>query len=180
MKLRTGDSVVIISGKDKGKQGTILRVLPKLNRIVVEGVNMRIRHIRRTPNQAGQRITYEASIHVSNAMILDPKTKKPTRVGYKVDEKTGKKSRFAKKSGETIAKAAATKAKAPAKKEAAAKKGEEKVDPTKPIKTDAPKAPAKTPFWKRGFRGEGSEAEGGESGTAEAKAMPAAHRSQGG
>ena len=113
MKIRTGDSVVVIAGKDKGKTGTVLRVLHAKNRLVIEGVNMRVRHMRKTAQGPGQRIKYEAGIAVSNVMIVDPKTKKPTRIGYKIDDK-GNKKRVAKMSGEVIAAAAkATTQKAP-------------------------------------------------------------------
>src|SRR3989344_5032398 len=100
MKIHTGDTVYVISGKDKGKTGTVLRILHEQNRVVVEGVNMRVRHIKKTSQAPGQRVKYEASLSASNVMILDPKTKKPTRIGYKVDEKTGAKKRIARKSGE--------------------------------------------------------------------------------
>lgn len=174
MKIHTGDVVVVISGKDKGKQGKILRVLPAINRVVVEGVNMRIKHIKKTAQQPGQRVSYEASLSASNVMILDPKTKKPTRIGYTVDQKTGKKTRIAKVSGEEIKGAAVTKAqKAPAK----GAKTEEKAAP----KAETPKAPAKQPFWKRGSKKNGSgDGSVGESNVNESKAMPSAHRSQGG
>jgi len=167
MKLHTGDHVVIISGKDKGRTGTIMRVLHLKDRVVVSGINMRTRHMRKTAQQAGQRIQYEASIHVSNVMLVDPKTKKRTRIGAKIDEK-GNKKRVAKASGELlptknaggIAKATKTKA-APLKeaketKEAkeGAKKGEPQIE-----RQDAP--PKKDPFWKRMVRF-GADAEGGE------------------
>src|SRR3989344_1478969 len=106
MKLRTGDSVLIIAGKDRGKSGTVLRVLKNKGRLVVEGVNMRTRHIRKTAQQAGQIVRYEASIHASNVMIVDTKTKKPTRIRAGKDEKTGHKVRIAVKSGQAIAKGA--------------------------------------------------------------------------
>ena len=182
MKIRTGDSVVIITGKDKGRQGRVLRILPNIGRVVVEGANMRKKHIKKTPQQPGQRITYEASIHVSNVMVLDPKTKKPTRIGYTVDGKTGKKVRFAKKSKEIIAGAART-TKAASTKKAAPKKSDEKQgkeQQTEVAKTPVQK-PTKQPFWKRGFTGEGGGKSGGATGGgAESKAMPSAHRSQGG
>lgn len=107
MKIRTGDTVAVIAGKEKGKSGRVLRVIHSQNRLVVEGLNMRVRHIKRTPQQAGQRVQFEAALSVSNVMLVDPKTKKPTRVGYTVDAKTGRKDRVAKKSKEII-KGAAT------------------------------------------------------------------------
>lgn len=171
MKIHTGDTVLIISGKDKGKQGTVMRVLPEKSRLVIEGINMRVRHIRKTVQEAGQRIKYEASIHVSNVMLLDPKSKKPTRVGYKVDAKTGNKTRVARMSGEALPKVATTKA-SPKKetkaKTSAAKKDDAKMkhDDQKPaaeeaaeVKTQGPK---KQPFWKRAFSAEEKAGEGNE------------------
>lgn len=149
MKIHTGDSVLVISGKDKGKQGSVIRVLAEKNRIVVEGINMRVRHIKKTPQQAGQRITYEASLAVSNVMLLDPKTKKPTRVGYRIDPKTGKKERFAKVSGEALPLQAKTKAAAPKKEKKKAGDKTEKSD----TPSSAASLPAKQPFWKRAFSG---------------------------
>lgn len=170
MKIHNGDLVVINTGKDKGKQGIVLRVLESKNRVVVEGINMRIRHIKKTQQSAGQRISYEASIHASNVQIVDPKTKKPTRVGYKVDEKTGKKSRIAKKSGELIVKAVTKAAKAPSDGKTPAKKEK---------KTDAA-MPTKSSFWKRGEKGSGN-IEAGASGTENApNVIQTAHRAQGG
>ena len=101
MKVRTGDIVLVIAGKDRGKSGTVLRVLPAEHRIVIGGINIRTRHIKKTYQEAGRKIRYESSIAASNVMLLDPKTKKPTRVGYRVDEK-GEKQRIAKLSGEAI------------------------------------------------------------------------------
>lgn len=168
MKIQTGDSVIVISGKDKGKQGTVIRVLETQNRLVVEGVNMRVRHIKKTTQSAGQRVTFEASIHASNVMIVDPKTKKPTRIGFKVDEKTGKKTRVARASGEVIAKAATAKA------AKTTKKSDDK-------KTDAKPASAKQPFWKRGEQGGSSDGSTGSAGAdGGANVIQTAHRSQGG
>lgn len=138
MKLHTGDSVLIIAGKDRHKTGRILRVLHSQNRVVVESINMRTRHIKKTTQAAGQRIRYEASIAVSNVMLLDPKTKKPTRVGYKIDAATGAKVRIARTSGAVIEKAAPP--------EASVTTQEEK----KVEKASPEKAAKKTPFWKRG------------------------------
>ncbi|MBO6280162.1 MAG: 50S ribosomal protein L24 [Bacilli bacterium] len=98
MNLIKGDKVIVIAGKDKGKTGTIQKVDPKNNRVVVEGVNLRKKH--RKPTQAnpeGSVVEIYAPIHASNVMLVDPKTKKPTRVGHK--EVKGKKVRVAKKSG---------------------------------------------------------------------------------
>ncbi len=101
MNIHTGDSVVIITGKDKGKTGKVLRVLEKKNRVVVADCNIRTKHVKKTAQSAGQRVQYEASLHASNVMLIDNKTKKRTRIGYSKDEK-GKKNRIAKKSGEVI------------------------------------------------------------------------------
>ncbi|MDP3830545.1 MAG: 50S ribosomal protein L24 [Ignavibacteriaceae bacterium] len=105
MKIRKNDSVMVISGNDKGKTGKVLKVFPKDLRIIIEGVNIRKRHTKPSQkNQQGVIIEKEAPIHVSNVMILDPKTNKPTRVGSQIilDEKTGKKkiARISRVSGE--------------------------------------------------------------------------------
>lgn len=92
--------MVIITGKDKGKTGRILRVLLEKNRIVVAGINMRTRHIKKTLQSVGRVVRYEASLHASNVMAVDPKSKKPTRIGFRL--KDGKKQRFAKRSGEEM------------------------------------------------------------------------------
>jgi len=94
MKIIKNDSVVIISGNDKGKTGKVLKVFPKENKVIIEGVNLRKRHTKPTQkNPQGGIVEKEAPIQVSNVMILDPKTKEPTRIGSRViiDEKTGKK-----------------------------------------------------------------------------------------
>jgi len=100
MKLSKGDSVVIITGKDKGKKGTILRVLAVENRVVVAGINMVTKHVKKTAQSPGSTVKFERSIHASNVMIADPKTGKPSRIGYKKEGK--KKIRFAKKSGTAL------------------------------------------------------------------------------
>lgn len=102
MRVKTGDKVVVIAGKDKSKTGRILRVLPKQSRVVVEGINTVKRHTKPNPgNPDGGIVEKEASIHVSNIALADPKTGEPTRVGFKFLE-DGTKVRYAKKSGETI------------------------------------------------------------------------------
>lgn len=101
MKLKTGDQVVIIAGKDKGKTGKIVRTLVEVNKVVVEGVNIRTRHVKKTASKAGERIQYEAPLQASNVMIIDPETKKRSRIGYKKLE-NGKKQRFYKKSKSEI------------------------------------------------------------------------------
>ena len=100
MNFKTGDKVVVIAGKDKGKEGKIIKVLKRDNRVVVEGVNIVKKHLKGNGQQSGSISEVESSIHASNVMIIDPKTKKPTRVGIMVDEKTNKKVRISKKSNE--------------------------------------------------------------------------------
>ena len=99
-KLKTGDKVVVLTGKDKGKEGDILRVNPKEGRAVVAGINMVTRHVRQSQTTQGGRIQQEASVQLSNLALVDPKDGGPTRVGFRMED--GKKVRFAKKSGETI------------------------------------------------------------------------------
>lgn len=102
MRVKAGDKVVVIAGKDKKKSGRILQVFPKEGRVIVEGVNVVKRHTKpNAGNPDGGIIEKEAPIHVSNVAIADPKTGAATRVGFKVVE-DGKKVRYAKKSGETL------------------------------------------------------------------------------
>ena len=101
MNFKTGDKVVVIAGKDKGKEGTITTVLRKDNKVVVEGVNIVKKHLKGNGQQAGSISEVESSIHASNVMIIDPKTKKPTRIGHSVN-KDGKKIRVAKKSNSNL------------------------------------------------------------------------------
>jgi large subunit ribosomal protein L24 len=100
-KIKKGDHVVVITGKDKGKKGEVLKMLPDENRAVVSGVAMVRRHQKQTAAQEGGIIAKEAAIHISNLALEDPKDGKPTRVGYKF-LKDGRKVRFAKRSGEVI------------------------------------------------------------------------------
>lgn len=101
MYIKTGDKVRVISGKDKGKEGTVTKVLPKKDRVIVEGVNMIKKHQKPSNvNPDGGIADVEAAIHVSNVQLLDPKDNKPTRIGFK--EVDGKKVRVAKRSGEQI------------------------------------------------------------------------------
>lgn len=100
MKIRKGDQVVVTTGRDKGKQGEVLRAMPKDNKVVVQGVNMVKRHTRPSQTSAGGIISKEAPIDVSNVALIDPETGKATRVGYKVVD--GEKVRVAKKSGKVI------------------------------------------------------------------------------
>lgn len=98
MHVKKGDKVKVLSGKDKGKQGTVLEAYPKLDRVLVEGVNMVKKHAKPSQdNPQGGILNIEAPIHVSNVLPIDPKSGEPTRVGYEVRD--GKKIRIAKKSG---------------------------------------------------------------------------------
>ena len=100
-KIKKGDRVVILTGKDKGRQGSVLKVMPKEERILVEGLNIVHRHTRASQADPQGGIKHkEAPLHVSNVALVDPKTGGPTRVGFRVED--GKKVRFAKKSGEVI------------------------------------------------------------------------------
>ena len=101
MHVKKGDKVQVIAGKDKGKQGTILAVFPKKERVIIEGINMVKKHAKPSQeNPQGGILNQEAAIHVSNVMPIDPKTGEPTRVGYEVRD--GKKVRIAKKTGEAL------------------------------------------------------------------------------
>jgi large subunit ribosomal protein L24 len=102
MHVKKGDTVIVIAGKDKGKKGRVLAAYPKKERVLVEGINLVKKHTRPSQqNPQGGIVTQEAPIHVSNVSLIDPKSGKPTRIGYKVLE-NGKKVRVAKKSGEII------------------------------------------------------------------------------
>ncbi|MDA5110114.1 MULTISPECIES: 50S ribosomal protein L24 [Brevibacillus] len=102
MHVKKGDTVIVIAGKDKGKKGRVLAAYPKKERVLVEGINLVKKHTRPSQtNPQGGIVTQEAPIHVSNVSLIDPKTGKATRIGYKVLE-NGKKVRYAKKSGEVI------------------------------------------------------------------------------
>ena len=100
MKLKKGDKVVVIAGSNKGKEGTITKVLDE--KVIIEGVNLRKKHLKpKNNNGTGEIIEQEGPIHASNVMIIDPKTKKPTKIKKVIDEK-GKKIRISKKSNEKI------------------------------------------------------------------------------
>ena len=101
LKVRKGDTVTVITGKDKGKAGEVLRVLRADRRVIVQGVNMIKRHTRPSPGRPGGIDVREAPIHISNVAHRDPKTNQPTRVGFRTLE-DGRKVRFAKASGEII------------------------------------------------------------------------------
>ncbi len=107
MKIRKNDNVMIISGNDRGKTGKVLKVFPKKLRIIVEGINVRKKHTKPSQNNPqGGIIEKESPIHISNVMLLDPKSNEPTRVGSQIilDEKTGKqkRTRVSKATGEMI------------------------------------------------------------------------------
>jgi len=103
-KIKKGDNVVVLAGKDKGQTGKVVQVIPKEDRAVVQGVNMVKRHQRQSASQEAGIISKEAPIHLSNLSVADPKDGKPTRVGFKVvgEGENAKKVRFAKRSGEQI------------------------------------------------------------------------------
>lgn len=100
-KLKKGDRVVVLAGKDKGKKGTISAVMPSEGRAIVDGVNLVRRHTKQSPQTEGGILTKAAPIQLSNLAIEDPKDGQPTRVGFKIAE-DGSKVRFAKRSGEVI------------------------------------------------------------------------------
>ena len=101
MKIKKGDKVLVTTGRDKGKKGEVLRVEPRKDRVIVQGVNLVKRHTRPTQVNPGGIIEKEASIHVSNVAHIDPKSDAPTRVGFRVDE-GDRKVRYAKRSGAAI------------------------------------------------------------------------------
>ncbi len=100
-KIKKGDKVVVLTGRDKGRTGEVVQVMPKEERALVRGVNLVKRHQRQTANQEGGIISKEAPIHLSNIAVADPKDGKPTRVGFKMLD-DGRKVRFAKRSGDLI------------------------------------------------------------------------------
>jgi large subunit ribosomal protein L24 len=101
LKIKKGDHVIVIAGRDKGKHGEVVEMLPKEKRAIVRGVNVVRRHQKQTAAQEGGIISKEAPIHISNLALEDPKDGKPTRIGFKFLD-GGKKVRFAKRSGEVI------------------------------------------------------------------------------
>jgi large subunit ribosomal protein L24 len=101
LKIKKGDHVVVVTGRDKGKQGEVIEMRPRENRALVRGVNVVRRHQRQSASQEGGIISKEAPINISNLALQDPRDGKPTRVGFKFLE-DGKKVRFAKRSGEVI------------------------------------------------------------------------------
>ena len=100
-KIKKGDKVVVTTGRDKGRSGEVLQVMPKEDRAVVRGINLVKRHQKQTQTQEAGIVSKEASIHLSNLLIADPRDGKPSRVGFKILE-DGRKVRFAKLSGDLI------------------------------------------------------------------------------
>ena len=100
MKIKKGDQVIVLSGEDKGKTGEVVKSMPKESKVVVQGINLVKRHTKPSQTTPGGIVTKEAPINVSNVAIVDPKTGKATKIGYK--EVDGKKVRVARKSGEVI------------------------------------------------------------------------------
>ena len=101
MNFKTGDKVVVIAGKDKGKEGKILNILRRENKVIVENVNIVKKHVKGNGQTVGSINEVEAPIHASNVMIIDPKTKKPSRIGHTTN-KDGKKIRVSKKSNSNL------------------------------------------------------------------------------
>ena len=103
LKIKKNDTVVVISGASKGTKGKVVKIFPKQNRAIVEGVNIISRHTKpNAANPEGGIIQQESTLHISNLMLIDPKSGNPTRVGRRKDEESGKLLRFAKKTGEVI------------------------------------------------------------------------------
>lgn len=102
MKIKKGDQVIVITGRDKGKTGEVIKSMPKENKVIVQGINLVKRHTKPTQESAGGIVSKEAPIHVSNVALIDPKDGKATRVGFKVEN--GQKVRVSKRSGEVISK----------------------------------------------------------------------------
>ena len=100
-KVKKGDTVVVLTGRDKGRSGEVIQVLPKEDRAFVRGINLVKKHQKQTQNQEGGIISKEAAIHLSNIAIADPKDGQPTRVGFRILD-DGRKVRFAKRSGDLI------------------------------------------------------------------------------
>lgn len=100
-RLKKGDTVVVLAGKDKGRTGTVVEMVNKTDRAIVQGINMVKRHTRQSQTSEGGIVAQEAPIHVSNLALADPKDGKPTRVGIRIND-DGTKVRFAKRSGDLI------------------------------------------------------------------------------
>ena len=100
-KVKKGDKVVVLTGRDKGRSGEVVQVMPKEDRAVVRGINLVKKHQKQTQNQEGGIVSKEAAIHLSNLAVADPKDGQPTRVGFRILD-DGRKVRFAKRSGDLI------------------------------------------------------------------------------
>jgi len=100
MRIKKDDMVIVLTGKDKGKKGKVLKAMPKKNKVLVEGINMQTKHQKQTRTAAAEIKHQEGPLDISNVMLIDSKTKQPTRVGYKMEG--DKKVRVAKKSGTVI------------------------------------------------------------------------------
>lgn len=157
MRIAQGDTVVVIAGKDKGKKGTVLRVLHEQNRVLVGGINLVTKHIRKTAQAPGRTVRLEHSLAASNVMVVDPKTGKPTRIRFAIDPKTKRKVRVAVASGATLERARLSKEDA--------KKATEETSVQKEG-ARARKASTAAPFWKKG-------AAPADAGAAKADAGPA-------
>lgn len=101
LKIKRGDTVVVVSGKEKGKRGEVKEVQPKKDRVVVEGVNERTRHARPSQNNQQGLFTFDAPLHISNVMLVDPDSGEPTKVGYRFTD-SGEKVRVSRKTGKDI------------------------------------------------------------------------------
>jgi large subunit ribosomal protein L24 len=101
MKIHKDDQVIIIAGKDKGKKAKVLKAIPSENKVIVEGVGMVTRHMKRQGSTPGQKVSFEKPVDVSNVMLVDPKSGKPTRIAYKMENGI-KVGRIAKNSGTTL------------------------------------------------------------------------------
>ena len=100
MRIKKGDTVVVLTGQDKGKKGKVIKAMPKENRVIVEGVNVQTKHQKQTQKEAAEIKHQEGPIHVSNVMLVDKDTKEPTRIRMEIQN--GQKVRIAKKSGKVI------------------------------------------------------------------------------
>jgi len=110
MKIKIGDNVLVTTGKDKGKKGKVQKVYKKLEKVVVEKVNIRTKHVKKTSNRAGERVQFEAPLSISNVMLVCPHCSKAVRVGYEIPDE-GKKYRVCKKCNATLDVAVAAKSK---------------------------------------------------------------------
>ena len=99
-KIKKGDNVIVTTGKDKGKQGTVTKIITETSRAIVSGINMITKHEKQSATSQGGLVKKEAAIHISNLAAIDPKSGKATKVGYKVEK--GTKTRIARKSGEAL------------------------------------------------------------------------------